>query len=147
MCLTAMEPPVSYQADEIRNKKVDVLRAIRPINTQEIGLVSARGQYGAGWIQGQKVPAYREEPGVSPDSMTETFAAIKAFVDNWRWQGVPFYMTSGKRLARKLTERSAVSRQLTKKWAANQPDEQLTKKLAKKSSDLAEKNSLSCKLP
>ncbi len=66
LCLVAMEPPVSFHADEIRNKKVDVLRAIRPINLQEVGLVSARGQYGQGWIQGQKVVAYRDEPGSRP---------------------------------------------------------------------------------
>ena len=104
LCLVAMEPPVSFQADEIRNKKVDVLRAIRPINPQEIGLVSARGQYGAGWIQGQKVAAYRDEPGVSPDSTTETFAAIKAYVDNWRWQDVPFYLRTGKRMIAHFSE-------------------------------------------
>jgi glucose-6-phosphate 1-dehydrogenase len=98
LCLVAMEPPVSFQADEIRNKKVDVLRAIRPINPQEVAHVAARGQYGPGWIQGEKVVSYREEAGVSLDSMTETFAAVKFYVDNWRWQDVPFYLRTGKRM-------------------------------------------------
>jgi glucose-6-phosphate 1-dehydrogenase len=104
LCLVAMEPPVSFQADEIRNKKVDVLRAIRPITPQEVGHVAARGQYGQGWIQGEKAAAYRDEPGVSPDSVTETFAAIKAYVDNWRWQDVPFYIRTGKRMIAHFSE-------------------------------------------
>jgi glucose-6-phosphate 1-dehydrogenase len=104
LCLVAMEPPVSFQADEIRNKKLDVQRAIRPITRDQVGEVSARGQYGAGWIAGEKVAGYREEPGVAPDSPLETFAALRLFVDNWRWQGVPFYMRTGKRLHERLTE-------------------------------------------
>jgi glucose-6-phosphate 1-dehydrogenase len=98
LCLVAMEPPVSLQADEIRNKKVDVLRAIRPIPQGSVPACAARGQYGSGWMQGQHVPGYRHEEGVAPDSCTETFAALKLFVDNWRWQDVPFYLRTGKRL-------------------------------------------------
>jgi glucose-6-phosphate 1-dehydrogenase len=98
LCLVAMEPQVSFQADEIRNKKVDVLNAIRPIAPQDVGHVAGRGQYGPGWIQGKKVVSYREEPGVSPDSSIETFAAIKFYVDNLRWQDVPFYVRTGKRM-------------------------------------------------
>jgi glucose-6-phosphate 1-dehydrogenase len=79
LCLMAMEPPVSFQADEIRNKKVDVLHAIRPIAPDAVHACASRGQYGAGWIQGQPVAAYRAEPGVSPASGTETFAAVKLF--------------------------------------------------------------------
>lgn len=104
LCLVGMEPPVSFQADEIRTRKVDVLKALRPIRQEDIHRFAVRGQYGAGWIRGERVPAYREEPGVAPESNTETFAALKFFIDNWRWQGVPFYLRTGKRLARKLSE-------------------------------------------
>ncbi|MDQ5985125.1 MAG: glucose-6-phosphate dehydrogenase [Syntrophus sp. SKADARSKE-3] len=104
LCLIAMEPPVSFDADEIRNKKIDVLHAIRPIHPDHIHEYAARGQYGAGWIDGKRVPAYREEPGVSPDSETETFAAVKFLIDNWRWQDVPFYLLTGKRLPARISE-------------------------------------------
>jgi glucose-6-phosphate 1-dehydrogenase len=85
LCLTAMEPPVSFNADEVRNKKVDVLQAIRKSSLEEVRNFAIRGQYDAGWLQGTKVKAYREEPGVSPNSDTETFVALKFFIDNWRW--------------------------------------------------------------
>jgi glucose-6-phosphate 1-dehydrogenase len=98
LCLIAMEPMVSFDADEIRNKKVDVLRAIRPITREDVHEMAVRGQYGPGSIAGQKVPAYRSEPDVAPDSPSETYAAIKLWVDNWRWQDVPFYLRTGKRL-------------------------------------------------
>ena len=98
LTLIAMEPMVSFDANEIRNKKVDVLKAIRPISKMQVQEVAVRGQYGPGSIEGQKVHAYRSEPGVAHDSATETFAAVKLFVDNWRWQGVPFYLRTGKRL-------------------------------------------------
>jgi glucose-6-phosphate 1-dehydrogenase len=104
LCLIAMEPPISFDADEIRNKKVDVLRAIRPIPLQQINQFAVRGQYEAGWIQGEQVPAYRKEPGVQADSTTETFAALKLYVDNWRWQDVPFYLRTGKRMALAVSE-------------------------------------------
>ena len=104
LCLVAMEPPVAYHADEIRNKKVDVLHAIRPIAPEAVHSVAARGQYGSGWVRGQHVPVYREEPAVARDSNTETFAALKLFVDNWRWQDVPFYLRTGKRLAAHVSE-------------------------------------------
>lgn len=98
VCLIAMEPPVSFQADEVRNRKVDVLRAMRKFEPEDIQKNAVRGQYGKGWIEGKEVPGYREEEGVDPDSNTETFAAIKFFVDNWRWHGVPFYLRTGKRM-------------------------------------------------
>ena len=98
VCLIAMEPPVSFTADEIRNRKVDVLHAIRKVSHQEVHNYAVRGQYDAGWIEGKKVKAYRSEPGVSPTSNTETFAALKFFIDNWRWQNVPFYLRTGKRM-------------------------------------------------
>ena len=100
LCLVAMEPMVSFDADEIRNKKVDVLHAVRPIPHDAVHHSTVRGQYDKGWIGGKNVRAYREEDGVPPDSQTETFAALRLFVDNWRWQDVPFYLRTGKRLPR-----------------------------------------------
>ena len=104
LCLVAMEPMVSFNADEIRNKKVDVLHAVRPILPDAVHQSVVRGQYSQGWIGGKKVPGYREEDGVLPDSQTETFVALKLFLDNWRWQDVPFYLRTGKRLARQASE-------------------------------------------
>lgn len=98
LCLIAMEPPVSFLDEEIRNKKADVLHAIRPIPMDQVHKFAVRGQYGSGWIEGARMIPYREEPGVSPSSSTETYAAVKLFVDNWRWQDVPFYLRAGKRL-------------------------------------------------
>ena len=98
LCLIAMEPMVSFDADEIRNKKIDVVHAIRPIPSSVIPQYVVRGQYYRGWLDGHEVCGYREEDGVPPDSQTETFIALKLYVDNWRWQGVPFYLRTGKRL-------------------------------------------------
>lgn len=98
VCLIAMEPPISFNADEIRDKKVDVLKAMRPFGKDEIRLNTVRGQYAAGWVEGNKVEGYRQEPKVDKESNTETFAALKFFIDNWRWQDVPFYVRTGKRL-------------------------------------------------
>ncbi|MFN7115296.1 MAG: glucose-6-phosphate dehydrogenase [Saprospiraceae bacterium] len=103
LCYVAMEPPVSFNADEIRNKKVDVLHALRKFKRDEVHLSAVRGQYGEGWLQGKKVPGYREEAGVAKQSNTETFAAIKFFIDNWRWQGVPFYVRTGKRMSETIS--------------------------------------------
>ncbi len=104
LCMIGMEPPVSFDANEIRNKKVDVLNAIRRIDKDEVQEYAARGQYCSGWMQGEKVPGYRDEKGVNPQSTTETFAAVKFFIDNWRWEGVPFYVRTGKRMHEKSTE-------------------------------------------
>jgi glucose-6-phosphate 1-dehydrogenase len=104
LCLVAMEPMVSFQADEIRNKKVDVLHAARPIDQDAVAQCAVRGQYGPGSAEGRKAPGYREEEGVAPDSQTETFAALKLFIDNWRWQDVPFYLRTGKRLPQQASE-------------------------------------------
>lgn len=104
MCLVAMEPIVSFKADEIRNKMVDVLRAVRPLTSEDVDRVAVRGQYAPGWICGKRVPAYVTEDGVSPTSTTETFAAVKFYIDNWRWQDVPFYVRTGKRLPAKASE-------------------------------------------
>ncbi|MHC4707139.1 MAG: glucose-6-phosphate dehydrogenase [Planctomycetota bacterium] len=104
LTLVAMEPPISFEADRLRDEKVKVLRAIRPIEFNQWNQLLVRGRYGPGLTNGEKVPGYLEEPGVDPDSRTETFVAAKLFVDNWRWKGVPFYLRTGKRLARKDTE-------------------------------------------
>jgi glucose-6-phosphate 1-dehydrogenase len=104
LALTAMEPPSLFEADLVRDEKVKLYRALRPFPVENPEDYIALGQYGRGTIAGKAVPAYREEPGVRPDSLTPTFASLKVYVDNWRWHGVPFYMTSGKRLERKLTE-------------------------------------------
>ncbi len=98
LCLVAMEPPVSFQADEVRNRKVDVLLAMRKFTAEDLQKNAVRGQYSKGWMEGKEVPGYREETGVNPESNTETFAAIKFFIDNWRWHGVPFYLRTGKRM-------------------------------------------------
>ena len=104
LCLVAMEPMVSFDADEIRSKKVDVLHAVRPMAEDAVRECTVRAQYGPGLVQAEEVPGYRQEEGVSPASTTETYAALKLFVDNWRWQGVPFYLRTGKRLPRQFSE-------------------------------------------
>ncbi len=104
LSLTAMESPVSFQADAVRNEQAKVLHSILPLNSDEVLQRSIRGQYGPGALGGGKMSAYRAEPGVSPESRTETFAALKLNIDNWRWAGVPFYLRTGKRLAMRHTE-------------------------------------------
>jgi glucose-6-phosphate 1-dehydrogenase len=99
VALTAMEPPIDFTSESVRNEKVKVLRAIRPPGPRRV----VRGQYGPGYVEGKRVPGYREEPGVSPRSTTETFVAAKLYVDNWRWAGTPFYVRVGKRLAKRET--------------------------------------------
>lgn len=104
LCMTAMEPPASLDADSIRAEKVKVLKALRPITGDALRTNVVRGQYAAGQIDGQAVPGYLEEEGANTASSTETFVAIKAEIDNWRWKGVPFYLRSGKRMPRKETQ-------------------------------------------
>jgi len=104
LCLIGMEPPAAFDADEIRARKVDVLRAIRPIAGDRLHQHAARGQYGPGWLEGERLPGFRSEADVDPESSTVTFAALKLFVDNWRWQDVPFYLRTGKRLPTKLSQ-------------------------------------------
>jgi glucose-6-phosphate 1-dehydrogenase len=104
MCLVAMEPPTSFHADEVRNKRVDVLNAIRPIARDEVETVAVRGQYGEGRIDDLPVPGYRSEENVASESSRETFVAMKLFIDNWRWQGVPFYLRTGKHLPARVSE-------------------------------------------
>ncbi len=102
LSLVAMEPPVAFDADSVRDEKTKVVRALRPL--RDIEKLTVRGQYSAGTHAGQPVPGYREESSVSPTSRTETYVAIKAHVDNWRWGGVPFYVRAGKRLNKRVTE-------------------------------------------
>ncbi len=102
--MTAMEPPNSFDADAVRTEKHKVLEAIRPLDGDEVRRAAVRGQYGAGSIAGASEAAYRNEPGVAPDSMTETYVAMQLGIDNWRWAGVPFYLRTGKRMARRTTE-------------------------------------------
>jgi glucose-6-phosphate 1-dehydrogenase len=103
LCMIAMEAPVSFDANEIRNKKVDVLNAIRKFNTDDVHAHAVRGQYSSGWMKAEKVVGYRQEKNVDKNSSVETFAAVKFFIDNWRWQNVPFYIRTGKYLAEKTT--------------------------------------------
>jgi glucose-6-phosphate 1-dehydrogenase len=104
LSLTAMESPVSLHADSVRNEQAKVLHSLLPLKSGDVLQSSVRGQYGAGAIGDEKVPSYRTEPGVSPESRTETFVALKLNIDNWRWAGVPFYLRTGKRLAKRHTE-------------------------------------------
>ena len=99
VALTAMEPPIDFSAESVRNEKVKVLRSLHTPGPKHV----VRGQYGTGWIEGEQVPGYREESDVAPDSTTDTFIAAKLFVDNWRWADTPFYVRAGKRLARRET--------------------------------------------
>jgi glucose-6-phosphate 1-dehydrogenase len=108
LCHVAMEPPVRFEAEDVRNEKVKVLHAISPPSPMPEARRAVRGQYGPGVVAGEPVPGFLEEPGVPPDSRTETFAALTVEVQNWRWAGVPFYLRTGKRLARKLTEIAVV---------------------------------------
>ncbi|MDT8388455.1 MAG: glucose-6-phosphate dehydrogenase [Thiogranum sp.] len=104
LALTAMEPPVAFDADAVRDKKIEVWRSIRPMTPEQVSKQTVRAQYLEGRIDGEKEPGYRDESGVSPVSTTETYAAIEFRIDNWRWAGVPFYLRTGKRLSRQLTE-------------------------------------------
>jgi glucose-6-phosphate 1-dehydrogenase len=102
--LTAMEAPNSLDADSIRSEKVKVLQATNLADTQHLELSAVRGQYSSGWMKGKTIQGYRQEPGVNPESTTPTFVALKLAIDNWRWKGVPFYLRTGKRLPKKVSE-------------------------------------------
>jgi glucose-6-phosphate 1-dehydrogenase len=104
MTLVAMEPPTSFQADALRDEKVQVLRAIAAPDTEQVRRDVVRGQYGPGWVQGEPAPGYRQEPEVDPESETETYVAGRFTIDDWRWAGVPFYLRAGKRLPKRATE-------------------------------------------
>lgn len=104
LALTAMDPPSVFEADRVRDEKSRVYRTLRPFNTERLWENLVLGQYRAGTINGKAAPSYRDEPGVDPQSLTPTYASMSVFLDSWRWQGVPFRLTSGKRMERKLTE-------------------------------------------
>jgi glucose-6-phosphate 1-dehydrogenase len=104
VALTAMEPPLAFEATAVRDEKVKVLRSIRPLLGDDIVRSTVRGQYTKGWVLGEQVAAYRQEKNVATDSPTETFAGLRLFIDNWRWAGVPFYIRAGKRLPKRVTE-------------------------------------------
>lgn len=103
-CLTAMEPPNGLDADSIRGEKVKVVQATHLADLENLDRSAIRGQYTAGWMNGKQVPGYREEEGADPNSTTPTYAALKLYIDNWRWKGVPFYLRTGKRMPKKVTE-------------------------------------------
>jgi glucose-6-phosphate 1-dehydrogenase len=124
LALTAMEPPIAFDADAVREHKVQVFRSIRPMTKDEVVRRTVRGQYGPG-EDGQRVPGYRQEPGVSPSSSTETYVAIEFQVDNWRWADVPFYVRTGKRLARQVTEVRVHFKRTPQALFARTPDEQV----------------------
>lgn len=104
LSLVSMEPPPAFDADSVQDEKVKALRSIRPIPPGEIDQYTVRGQYGEGWVMGQPYPAYRDEPRVDQQSTTETYVALKLYIDNWRWAGVPFYLRTGKHLPRRVSE-------------------------------------------
>src|SRR5205814_2848369 len=102
--LTSMEPPISFQADAVRDEQAKILHAIQPLSSEEVLTRTVRGQYGPGVEESHRVTAYRSEPDVPPDSRTETFVAMKLAIDNWRWADVPFYLRTGKCLAAQSTQ-------------------------------------------
>jgi glucose-6-phosphate 1-dehydrogenase len=104
VALVSMEPPAAFDDKAVRDEKVKVLHALRSLSGDDVAQNAVRGQYGRGFIEGVPVAAYREEPGVAPDSRTETYVALKCWVDNWRWEGIPFYLRTGKRLPKRSTE-------------------------------------------
>jgi len=103
LAMSAMEPPTCFEEDRVREEKIKVYHSLRPFPVDRLNDYLVLGQYGPGLMDGRPVPGYREEPGVDPNSNTPTFAMLKVFIENWRWQGVPFYLTSGKRLPKKAT--------------------------------------------
>jgi len=104
MAMFAMEPPVEFAAEDLRDEKLKVLRAVKPMTHEDVAANTIRGQYVSGWVEGERVPSYRDAPEVEPDSQTETFAALKLAIDSWRWAGVPFYLRTGKAMPSRVTE-------------------------------------------
>ena len=125
LALTAMEPPIAFDADSVREQKVQVLRSIRPMSVDEVTKRTVRGQYGPGEINGKQVPGYRKEPHVGNSSVTETYAAVELYVDNWRWAGVPFYIRTGKRLAQHVSEIRVHLKRTPQALFASTPHEQV----------------------
>ena len=104
MAMFAMDPPVEFHAEDLRDEKLKVLRAVKPMSPADVATNTVRGQYVSGWVEGEKVVSYRDDEKVVPDSDTETFAALKLGIDSWRWAGVPFYLRTGKALPSRVTE-------------------------------------------
>lgn len=104
LAMFAMEPPVEFGAEDLRDEKLKVLRAVRPMAPEDVAANTVRGQYVSGWVEGERVPSYRDEPEVAPDSETETYVALKLGIDSWRWAGVPFYIRTGKAMPSRVTE-------------------------------------------
>ncbi|HZN07237.1 MAG TPA: glucose-6-phosphate dehydrogenase, partial [Pyrinomonadaceae bacterium] len=125
LTLTAMEPPVAFDADSVREEKVQVLRSIRRLTPEQVAERTVRGQYGPGEIDREKVAGYRDEKSVKKDSATETYAAVEFQVSNWRWSGVPFYVRTGKRLGRSLTEIAVHFKRTPQALFARTPDEEI----------------------
>ncbi len=125
LTLTAMEPPIAFDADSVREQKVQLLRSIRPMTVDEVAKRTVRGQYGPGEIDGKSVPGYRQERNVNANSVTETYAAVEVYVDNWRWAGVPFYIRTGKRLKRHLSEIRVHLKRTPQALFARTPSQQL----------------------
>ena len=123
LALIAMEPPASLDANAVRDEKIKAMMAVRPIPPDRVDEFAVRGQYGPGYVLGQKVVGYREEPGVNPESSTETFAALKLYFDNWRWADVPFYIRSGKRLTKRVTEIAIRFKDVPHRLFANAEDQ------------------------
>src|SRR5258705_8187376 len=127
LSLVAMEPPTSFEAEAVREEKAKVLRAIQPLSPERVITETVRGQYGDGWFEGKRAPAYRSEADVERHSATETYAALKLHVDNWRWADVPFYLRTGKRLPRRVSEISIQFRRPPLLLFRNTPVEHLSR--------------------
>jgi glucose-6-phosphate 1-dehydrogenase len=125
VALTAMEPPIAFDADSVREQKVQVFRSIRPMNKEEVARRTVRGQYGPGKSDGRAVSGYRQEAGVRQNSTTETYVAVEFYIDNWRWAGVPFLVRSGKRLPQRVSEISVHFKRTPQALFARTPDEEI----------------------
>ncbi|HEX5734391.1 MAG TPA: glucose-6-phosphate dehydrogenase [Blastocatellia bacterium] len=125
LSLVAMEPPISLSANAVRDEKIKAMQAVRPMPAEAVAESVVRGQYGPGSVGGKEVPGYRQEQDVNPESATETYAALKLYFDNWRWAGVPFYIRSGKRMPKRVTEIAIHFKQAPHLLFRNIPSQQL----------------------
>ena len=125
LTLTAMEPPIAFDADNVREEKVQVLRSIRRLKPEQVAERTVRAQYKPGTVDGKAVKGYKEEEGVKPGSQTETYAAVEFHISNWRWSGVPFYLRTGKHLARNLTEIAVHLKRTPQALFARTPDDEI----------------------
>ncbi|HKQ03930.1 MAG TPA: glucose-6-phosphate dehydrogenase [Blastocatellia bacterium] len=124
LSLVAMEPPINLSANAVRDEKIKAMYAVHPMPMEQVEQFAVRGQYGAGSVAGKEVPGYREESDVNPESNTETYAALKLYFDNWRWADVPFYIRSGKRMPKRVTEIAIQFKQAPLQLFSNIPDQQ-----------------------